>query len=307
MANTRLATTTAPGNGKGAPIGAPLPTCGTRTSLWRCEGTTLVLSDATSTTVRRWRCRQWKCQICRPRLKRRLRALAYAGQPTAFLTLTSRYDPARDPREAARDILRAWQYIRREIRRHWPAPRLEYLATWERTTRGWPHLHVLLRGPFIPQRWLSSRMNSLTGSPIVDIRRVANQDIAAAYVAKYVGKDPQPLASRQRYTRSHNWPVLNADSWRRYPLDPSTWWCMLTLHPEQVADKLRAMGYIEGEHADPDVFRFEALGDWLEHLAHPPPSAWPYRAKGHSCWWKRRYEGRETLPQPESEGESRPA
>lgn len=51
------------------------------------------------------------------------------------------------------------------------------------------HLHVLVRGIWIPQRELSQVWESCTnGSSIVDIRYVRSADAAAGYVCKYVSK-----------------------------------------------------------------------------------------------------------------------
>lgn len=70
---------------------------------------------------------------------------------------------------------------------------MEYLAVWERTKAGWPHLHVLLRGPFIPQRLISRWWSSLAKSPIVDIRPLHGSRQGARYVTKYLTKDPDPF------------------------------------------------------------------------------------------------------------------
>lgn len=139
------------------------------------------------------RCRRWRCPRCGPALRNRLVHLVAQQPPTALLTLTvdtKRYD---NPHEAARRMAWAFSRLVRDLRR-WSAPApVEYLAVWERTKAGWPHLHVLVRGPFIPQRLISGWWNNLTGSPVVDIRPVHGARAGGRYVTKYLTKDPDPF------------------------------------------------------------------------------------------------------------------
>lgn len=140
------------------------------------------------------RCRRWRCPRCGPALRNRLVHLVSQAPPTALLTLTVDVNRYPDPYSAARRMSWAFPRLVRDLRK-WsgPAP-VEYLAVWERTQRGWPHLHVLIRGPFIPQRLISTWWNSLTGSPIVDIRAVHGARAGGRYVTKYLLKDPDPFA-----------------------------------------------------------------------------------------------------------------
>ncbi len=103
----------------------------------------------------------------------------------------SRYTRAR-----ASDALKI--LIKRARRKFTKSP-IEYLAVFEETKKGEPHLHILMRAPFIPQRWLSETMDELINAPIVDIRKVGAAKNAARYVAKYVGKGPKPFAALKRY------------------------------------------------------------------------------------------------------------
>jgi hypothetical protein len=63
------------------------------------------------------------------------------------------------------------------------------------------HCHIIAEGEYLPQAELSSEWHAVTGdSPVVDVRDVADADVAAGYVAKYGSKpcDPSVLYSHER-------------------------------------------------------------------------------------------------------------
>jgi len=121
-------------------------------------------------------------------MRRRLTRLTADSAPTLFLTLTCAPAKHADRESAFRAMGAALPRLFKRIRRAFPRERIEYLAVWEVTKAGWPHLHVVARGPYIPQRWLSHHWQQLTGAPIVDIRAVRGSRDAARYVAKYLTK-----------------------------------------------------------------------------------------------------------------------
>ncbi len=137
--------------------------------------------------------------------KRQLQAQARAGNPTTFITLTSGPKAGASPSEAACALVAAWRVIRRDLRSRPGFGSVAFLAVFEATKRGRPHLHILARMPYLPQGWLSRRMAALAGSPIVDIRRVKNAAEAAAYVSKYLAKDPRRFTGCKRYWSSRDW------------------------------------------------------------------------------------------------------
>jgi hypothetical protein len=85
----------------------------------------------------------------------------------------------------------------------------EYLAVWELTKQGTPHIHVLQRGGFIPQTTLSEDWSTLTGSFIVDIRAVKSQEEVARYVTKYLTKSlgtiSEVMTGLRVVQKSKNW------------------------------------------------------------------------------------------------------
>jgi len=145
------------------------------------------------------RCRSWTCPKCKPRRQKQLRYQALSGKPITFITLTCRPDLHASPGDAARAMSRAWRAARRAIEAKYGQRKGEYLTVVEATEKGWPHLHVLTTRPWIDQAWLSHLWKQLTGAPIVDVRRVKNDRMAASYVSKYLGKAPHRFIGCKRY------------------------------------------------------------------------------------------------------------
>lgn len=156
-------------------------------------------------------CRSWGCEICAPRRKRELQALAQNGNPNTFITLT--VNPARG--EGADDRARMLSWALRKMvkaaKRKYKLKEFQYIAVFEATKKGEPHLHILARVKWIDQAWLSNQMRSLIGAPIVDIRRITSLSMAAAYVAKYIGKDPQRFVKCKRYWTTKGWKIVKQE------------------------------------------------------------------------------------------------
>lgn len=153
------------------------------------------------------RCKRWRCDMCRDFNRWNVIKAARRGKPTTFLTLTCNpliYDC---PDEAARDLVNGWFNLRRLIRRKFKVKSVPFIAVFERTKLGWPHMHILMRAPYVPQGWISKQMARLIGAPICDIRALQDQGRAAAYVAKYIGKDLSAFVGCKRWWRSHDYQV----------------------------------------------------------------------------------------------------
>lgn len=128
-----------------------------------------------------------------------------SGQPTTFLTLTVNPANGQDATDRARQLSDAWKIVVKRARRKFTKALIEYMAVFEETKKGEPHLHIVARAPYIPQKWLSQQMDELIAAPIVDIRKVGSVKNAARYVAKYVGKGPKAFAALKRYWQSTGW------------------------------------------------------------------------------------------------------
>lgn len=157
------------------------------------------------------RCKRWNCEICQPYNRRRVIAAASRGKPGLFLTLTSRVRDDITPDEAARALKEAWVTLRRRIHVRYGIKNLPFLVVFERTKRGWPHLHMMIRAKWLDQRWLSEQMSDLIDSPQVFIEKIDAGRGCAKYVAKYLGKDPHAFAGCKRWWRSHNYEQVPPD------------------------------------------------------------------------------------------------
>lgn len=127
------------------------------------------------------------------------------GAPTTFLTLTVNPAQGESAADRAQDLSNAFKILIKRARRKFTKGEIEYLAVFEETKRGEPHLHILLRAPFIPQRWISETMDELISAPIVDIRRVGHKRNVVRYVSKYLAKGPKPFSNLKRYWSSQGY------------------------------------------------------------------------------------------------------
>jgi len=207
-----------------------------------CSEWALVKTEFRTATVIPLKCKCWTCDDCRPGRTRRLVEEAKRGAPTLFITLTSKRRASLTPSQAAQALVDAWRIVRREYIREHGKGALAFLAVFEATKKGWPHLHIVARCRWLNQRWLSARMAELHDSPVVDVRRVHGQSKVAAYVSKYVGKNPHRFAGVKRYWRSLDYLFPVAET----PYDP--WDDCPLWHVEQrywlfVADDMQAAGY----------------------------------------------------------------
>lgn len=179
------------------------------------------------TTFQLWisGCMRWNCKGCIRKVARRWRAiLNWAGShgpaPEYFLTLTVR-EPLPLWRQAPDEqqeelrtqavtlmerVTRALSHLVEEIREQFGP--MEYLAvveltTGKRTPGHRPHLHMLVRGPSVPKRWLSDRWRFHTkGSWKVDSQRLRTPEQAGEYL---IGYTTLPRKDAQR-AQMENWP-----------------------------------------------------------------------------------------------------
>lgn len=188
-----------------------------------CGERSIVNDDGDNAIAISLRCRAWTCEHCRPRRRQQLIRLARAGTPNRLITLTASPAIGVSPADRAAKLARAWRIVVARAKRQLKLPALDYLAVFEATKRGEPHLHILARCGFIPQRWLSGQMREITGSPIVDIRKVKSVKHAALYVAKYIGKAPHRFATCKRYWYTQRWTTQSPDEQPRERWGNARW------------------------------------------------------------------------------------
>lgn len=80
----------------------------------------------------------------------------------------------------------------------------DYLRVIEMKSTSRDHIHVIYRGKYIPQEYLSQLWNKIHQSPIVDIRSIrpwkTDRQRVASYLAKYMSKELW-----RRYSWSWGW------------------------------------------------------------------------------------------------------
>jgi len=197
-------------------------------------------------------CRSWNCPRCRQRNTRLLLRRLGSAKVTTFMTLTTNPAAHACVADSFRSTSKAVNVLFKRIRRKWPAAKVEYFLVWERTKKGWPHAHLLLRAPFIPQRWLSATWKELTGAPIVDIRPANTAGEIGAYLVKYLAKDPYVPAGMKRHRCSrHFFDYLLKDlpAGDRQPRV----WSLVKRSAYEVAVELRDSGLVVRCHPDGSV------------------------------------------------------
>lgn len=127
--------------------------------------------------------------------------------PERLITLTCDHKRFRNPYEAMDHMLKAWPKLLTLIRKKFGS--FEYLKVWELHKSGYPHIHMMQRGKFIPQKWLSAAWDRLGCGSIVDIRKIYKQDCAGKYLVKYLGKSFAELSSlwyrKRLISKSNGW------------------------------------------------------------------------------------------------------
>jgi len=153
-----------------------------------CPKGTLILQHDQATKLVPKLCCRWACQTCGPRKARRLRRRLELTTPTRLLTLTLRADQNATPQDQLRKANRAWSILWRRFRRLFGEKAAGYAKIVELTKAGTPHLHIVANVPYISQRALSHAWRALTGSFIVDIRKVRRASGLAGYLTAYLTK-----------------------------------------------------------------------------------------------------------------------
>lgn len=261
---------------------------------WRCEEHTLVGIDGRRARVTALRCRRWSCPYCAKRLKARTvrRAMAgfIPGQRVRMLTLTA---AATDTVERSYDEqARRWKVFREQLRRDFAAMRFEYFKVIERQQRGHAHLHILFRGDFIPQRWLSAAAAKAGFGPVVDIRQVGKQ--AARYVSKYLAKEMGTTPEQQGYPPLPRWHRRASWSSAWAPAFQASWqqwlnqhelarfrWYIANARPTRTAYRLAQLDYelLEVDIGDQRIDADGAL------LVGRDPVCWRSTDAAHRpCW-----------------------
>lgn len=96
------------------------------------------------------------------------------------------------------DISNDWTKLKKRIERKFGF-KPEYIRV--KTSEGNGVLHIVYRGKYIPQRWLSSQWSDIHNSTIVDIRWIRSSKQIAGYLTQYVSSQ----YGFERFSTSWNW------------------------------------------------------------------------------------------------------
>jgi hypothetical protein len=134
-----------------------------------------------------------------------------------------------------------WVLLLRKIRKHFKD--FQYVLIWERTKRGWPHVHIACRGPYIARSFLKYWWNEFTGAPIVHITKINSERHAARYLAKYFLKDQGPilriLGRRNLVQFSKGWSLRDVKSSGNIKPTDFTWFRLPTSSAFAVQEMVR--------------------------------------------------------------------
>lgn len=229
-------------------------------------------------------CKSWHCEYCAPIRQKQLQKQAVDGHPNRFITITSRYRPDEmTPDQAAQQLVHAWRMVVQRGKRKGIFKDIQYIAVFERTKKGWPHLHILARCSYIQQRWLSLRMEEYAESPIVDVRQVKSRKRAAWYVAKYTAKGPGKFDGCKRYWRTLGYDLSEKRADR--PLHDHFQGYLSHDHVSQVAHFYEIHRYeVEWESEHSFIAAPQGLDAWLQAREsywrkHDPPYKEHHRCK----------------------------
>ena len=231
------------------------------------RSSTIIKQVGSKITVFRGRCRSWSCPECAPLRRRQLIKEARDGNPNRFITLTVNPSWFDSPEDRAARLAKAWRLTVAAYRHRWPNRTIEYLAVFEATKLGEPHLHIVARGDFMAQKWLSAQMKKRMGAPIVDIRAIRGKDAVAKYVTKYISKRSIKFGTCKRYWRSAGYLKVSPAKAKKLRNAGATFylykWGYLSYAEKVLRHRIRIT------FVRPDQFEFD-LPPWLTS----PPEFW---------------------------------
>ena len=237
--------------------------------------------EGTKTRVIPIFCHKWSCPRCGKKKKGLWRSYALSGEPERLITLTCKPDELFTPRQQVKKMKQAFSRLIQKLRRKYGL--LEYLAVWELTKAGMPHVHVLQRGTFIQKQELSDFWNDLTGAYIVDIKKIKSQDQVANYVMKYLTKAIAEMSTTfsgiRVIQRSKNW-ILEKHKYlfdRDHPeaAEPMEW-RFVSASPAQIENYLSSV-FNHFLTSDPEAETLTFEGDERSDIALAVAFAFDHR------------------------------
>ncbi len=186
-------------------------------------------------------CKSWWCPRCKLPKALRLTEKICCGDPERMITLTSNPAAAQTPTESINLMKAGWVRLLRKIRKHFKD--FQYVLIWELTKRGWPHIHIACRGPYIPREFLKYWWNEFTSAPMVHITKIKSPLHASRYLAKYFVKDQAPVLRLLNHRRlvqySRRWALRDTESSGQLEPADYIWFRLPTTRASSVSDMIR--------------------------------------------------------------------
>jgi len=236
------------------------------------------------------KCKRWSCELCQPHRRAAVIRQILNGQPNRLLTLTIQPYLGESIDHQARRMAEALPEFIRLCRKKVKGAELEYFPVFEAPATGRPPLHIALRSPYLPQRWLKRVWYRLTRSFIVDIRAIGSVNRTAGYMAKYLGKDLHKFGTLKRYWQSRGYQTEAQKTFERS--FPPSWdferddrslseveadWKREGKGPTRYAPGIITYGYWM-----PQLEAYAALSPHERRAARPPPRPPPKLID--QCW-----------------------
>lgn len=158
------------------------------------------------------KCNSWQCVKCRKRLSAKWLKKIRPGPVERFITLTVDVKRFESVGEAVKKLYSAYKLLVQAIRRKYK--KFEYFSVIEFTKQGWPHIHILQRGTYIPHKWLSLQWDKLGMGFIVLPKKVRGR--AKEYLVKYMTKEAECFAHHLRKIRYSKNFFFVADSLKKW-------------------------------------------------------------------------------------------
>jgi len=205
-----------------------------------CTPDMIVKSENGEGMAKAVRCKRWSCEVCAQINRRKVIGIARRAKPKAMLTLTVSSKDYPNVEDAAEALKHGLRLLRLRLKRHGKLTNFQFLAVFEKHKSGHPHLHLLIRGKYIPWKWLRTVWEGITGSYQVDIRKIESEGMAAFYCAKYIGKDLSAFQGCKRWWRSHQYSEEDVEIY------VPEWAHLKPIHYMANVNKLRFMMLYEG-------------------------------------------------------------
>jgi hypothetical protein len=202
------------------------------------------------------------------------RARVESAKPQRHITLDCNINLFGSVVEAYEHMLKAFRKFVASMRSIFG--RFQYFAMWELTERGWPHIHVLQKGSYIPKHILKRVWEDLGCGSRPRIDGVKGTKKAAFYVTKYVTKcvgDANKLTLFRRLVM-HSANFFPKEEQAGLFEFTSLWWVIRVQSTvKEIRDTyLAPRGYTEGEDPSdhyivyrppPEIPDAEAVADWI--------------------------------------------